>query len=74
MLTANDDPEEDANDEIPDGHRHHDTGNSDILWSAHAVTSVPECLLDKVKSQHEDECADNHDRCCQIVNIIYKRR
>ena len=65
MLTANNDPKdgkEDANDKIPDCHRYHKTCNSDIFLSAHAMTSVPECLFDKVDSQHEDERADNHDR------------
>jgi len=63
MLTANDDPEEDANYEVPDSHRHHNARNSDVLWFAHAVTRVPKCLLHKVDSQHKDECANNHDRC-----------
>jgi len=62
MLTANDDSEEDAYNEIPDSHRHHDARNSDVFWFAHAVARVPKCLLDKVDSQHKDECANNHDR------------
>jgi hypothetical protein len=41
MLTANDDPEEDSNDEITDGHRHHNTRNSKVL-SACVATGVPE--------------------------------
>lgn len=54
ILTADDDPEEYANDEIPDSHRYHDTRNGDVLCFAHAVTCVPECLFDKINSQHED--------------------
>jgi len=62
MLTANNNPKEDANNEIPDGHRHHDARNSDVLCSAHAVTCVPKCLLNEVNSQYKDESTDNHDR------------
>jgi hypothetical protein len=54
ILTADDDPKEYANDEIPDGHRYHDARDGDILHFANAVTCVPECLFDEINSQHED--------------------
>ena len=70
--TADDDTEEDAHDEVPDGHDNHDADDRDVLRPVDAVPSVPERLLDEVDAKDEDECADHHDRYAQHQCAVLK--
>lgn len=40
-LTAHDYTEQNADDEIPNGHANHDAGDRDILRSVHPVSCIP---------------------------------
>lgn len=40
-LTAHDYTEQNADDEIPNGHANHDAGDRDILRAIHPVSCIP---------------------------------
>ena len=61
--TACDDAEQDARDEVPHGHNHHDTRDCDILGLADAMSCIPERFLDQVDPEDKDERPDHHHRC-----------
>ena len=60
-LTANENAEKHPDHEVVNSHADHNADYGDVFRRTDPLPGVPECFFDKIDTQDEDQCPDDHN-------------